>query len=67
MVAIHFEKEKNIASVEFEIERNHLKKMILLDELTGIANRKALVEMNFVFYFEILISKKLKIFVSKYK
>lgn len=44
MVAIHFEKEKNIASVEFEVERNHLKKMILLDELTGIANRKALYE-----------------------
>lgn len=44
MVAIHFEKEKNTASVEFEVERNHLKKLILLDELTGIANRKALHE-----------------------
>lgn len=47
MVVIRFEKEKNEAAIQKELERCHLKKKIQLDELTGIKNRTALrIAMN---------------------
>ncbi len=42
MVVIHFEKEKNVASIQKEMERYKLKQKIQTDELTGINNRTAL-------------------------
>ncbi len=39
MVIIYFEKLKNAASVRKEIERLHLQRKLLTDELTGINNR----------------------------
>ncbi|WP_394523394.1 GGDEF domain-containing protein [Lacrimispora sp. JR3] len=44
MVVIRFEKKKNEASYQKEIERYELKQSINRDELTGIYNRKAMHE-----------------------
>ncbi|MDU6266333.1 MAG: GGDEF domain-containing protein [Anaerocolumna aminovalerica] len=41
MVAIRFEREKNSASIQKEIERKQLQKSVHMDEMTGIYNRKA--------------------------
>ena len=42
MVEIGFERKKNEASIQMEIEQLQLKQRLQLDELTGIFNRKAL-------------------------
>lgn len=42
MVVIRFEREKNTASIQKEIERQQLQKKLQIDELTGIYNRRAL-------------------------
>lgn len=42
MIVIKFEREKNIASVQVEVEKKQLKQKLHIDELTGIFNRKAL-------------------------
>lgn len=42
MVVIRFEREKNTASIQKEMERFQLQKKIQMDELTGINNRRAL-------------------------
>ncbi len=42
MVVIRFEKEKNAASIQKEMERHQLQEKLYIDELTGIYNRKAL-------------------------
>lgn len=39
MVVIHFEKEKNTASIQKEMERYKLEQRLQIDELTGIYNR----------------------------
>lgn len=41
MVIIRFEQRKNRASIQKEIERQQLQESILMDEMTGIYNRKA--------------------------
>ena len=41
MVVIRFERKKNSASIQKEIERQQLQRSVYLDELTGIYNRKA--------------------------
>ena len=41
MVIIRFEQRKNQASIQKEIERQQLQESILMDEMTGIYNRKA--------------------------
>ncbi len=43
MVLISYERKKNEASIQMEIERTHLKQSLQVDELTGIFNRKALL------------------------
>lgn len=42
MVVIRFEKEKNAASIQKEIEYHHTQQRLMMDELTEIFNRKAL-------------------------
>jgi diguanylate cyclase (GGDEF)-like protein len=42
MVVIRFEREKNAASIQKELERQQLQKKLQMDELTGIYNRRAL-------------------------
>ncbi len=42
MVVIHYEREKNMAGIQKEIERHELRQKLIIDELTGIYNRKAL-------------------------
>jgi len=42
MVVIQFEREKNAASIQKEIERQQLQQRLQTDELTGICNRIAL-------------------------
>ncbi|MGB8451966.1 MAG: GGDEF domain-containing protein [Anaerocolumna sp.] len=42
MVLIRFEREKNAAGIQKEIERYHLQQKLQTDELTGIYNRRAL-------------------------
>jgi diguanylate cyclase len=42
MIVIRFEKEKNAASIQKEFERYQIKLKLNTDELTGIANRRAL-------------------------
>jgi len=42
MVAIRFEREKNAAAIQKELERHQLQQKLQLDELTGIYNRRAL-------------------------
>ncbi len=42
MITIRFEKEKNAASIQKEIERQQLQHSLHIDELTGIYNRRAL-------------------------
>lgn len=42
IVVIHFEKEKNEASIKKEIEHYELKQKLIIDELTNIYNRTAL-------------------------
>lgn len=42
MVVIKFEREKNIANIQVEVEKKQLKQKLHIDELTGIFNRKAL-------------------------
>jgi len=44
MVVVRFEREKNLASIQIEIERQRLQKRLQVDEMTGIFNRKALHE-----------------------
>ena len=40
MVLIHYEQKKNMASIQLQIERQHLQQSLQVDELTGIMNRK---------------------------
>ncbi len=42
IVIIHYEKKKNEAGIQKEIERESLKHKVLIDELTGVFSRKAL-------------------------
>ncbi|MPM69691.1 hypothetical protein SDC9_116639 [bioreactor metagenome] len=42
MVEIRYERKKNEASIQIEMERRQLKRILQLDELTGIFNRKSL-------------------------
>lgn len=42
MVVIRFERKKNEASIQLEIERQQLEKHLQVDEMTGIYNRRAL-------------------------
>lgn len=42
VVVMHFEQEKNSASIQKEMERYHLQQKIMTDELTEIGNRTAL-------------------------
>lgn len=42
VIEIRYERKKNEASIMKEIERQHLKEKIHLDEITGLLNRKAL-------------------------
>lgn len=42
MVLIRYERKKNEASIQMEIERQHLERSLQVDEMTGIFNRKAL-------------------------
>ncbi len=44
MVVIRYEKKKNEASIQMELEQYELKQRLKIDELTGIFNRKALHE-----------------------
>lgn len=41
MVFIHYQRKKNMASIQLELERYHLEKKLEIDEMTGIHNRKA--------------------------
>lgn len=41
MVVIRFEREKNQASIQKEIERQQLRQRVQLDDLTGLYNRRA--------------------------
>jgi len=42
IVVIHFEKEKNVASIHKEFERFQMRQRLITDDLTGIYNRTAL-------------------------
>lgn len=42
MVVIRYEKKKNEASIQMELERQQLQRRLQIDETTGIFNRKAL-------------------------
>lgn len=42
MVAIHYERKKNQASIQIEMERHLLQQSAQVDEMTGVFNRKAL-------------------------
>lgn len=44
MVVIRYEKKKNEASIQMELEQYELRQRLKIDELTGIFNRKALHE-----------------------
>ena len=44
MVVIRYEKKKNEASIQMELEKYELRQRLKIDELTGIFNRKALHE-----------------------
>lgn len=49
MVVVRFERKKNSASVQKEIERQQLQQSVQMDEMTGIYNRKAFRdELKFV-------------------
>lgn len=41
LVSIRFEDRKNAVSIEMEVERFYLEQKLLIDEMTGIYNRKA--------------------------
>ena len=43
MVLIRYEQKKNMASIQLQIERCRLQQSLQVDELTGIMNRKALI------------------------
>jgi diguanylate cyclase len=45
MVLIRYEQKKNMASIQLQIERQHLQQSLQVDELTGIMNRKALMQV----------------------
>jgi diguanylate cyclase len=44
MVLIRYEQKKNMASIQMQIERQRLQLSLQVDELTGIRNRKALIQ-----------------------
>ena len=45
MILIHYEQKKNMASIQLQIERQQLQQSLQVDELTGIMNRKAFMQI----------------------
>lgn len=45
IIVIYYERKKNIASIQIELERHHLQQRLQVDEMTGIYNRRALLNI----------------------